>query len=496
MQEGITQMSYFIISLDSGTTSARAVLFNEHGDVVSLEQKEFTQIYPKSGWVEHDPLEILEAQTEVLNNLLLNNQVPILAIGLTNQRETTIVWDRETGKPVYNAIVWQDKRTSEACVKLKESGLSNYCKKATGLVLDPYFSGTKIAWILDNVEGTRARAELGELCFGTVDTWLLWNLTDGAVHATDPSNASRTLLYNINTMDWDDRMLEALNIPRSILPEVKESSSIFGTHNDIPIAAIMGDQQSALFGQTCFTPGTAKNTYGTGCFMLMNTGSAIPETPSGLLNTVAWQIGGETTYALEGSVFVAGAAMQWLRDELNLISSTPESETIATSEAESNPDSQVIVVPAFAGLGTPYWDMDARGAVLGLTRDSGSSSIVRATLESLAYQSMDVLKAMQEDSGISLFTLQVDGGASANNYLMQFQADLLGVSIERPKSVESTATGVALMASVTMGEKVLAELKCTKEVDRVFSPEKSVGWREERTALWEDAIKRVRTNAI
>ena len=489
-------MSYFIISLDSGTTSARAVLFNEYGEVVSLEQKEFTQIFPKSGWVEHDPLEILEAQTEVLNDLLLNNQAPILAMGITNQRETTIVWDRETGKPVYNAIVWQDKRTSEACVKLKESGLSNYCKKATGLVLDPYFSGTKIAWILDNVEGARARAELGELCFGTVDTWLLWNLTDGVVHATDPSNASRTLLYNINTMDWDDRMLEALNIPSSILPEVKESSSIFGTHNGIPIAAIMGDQQSALFGQTCFTPGTAKNTYGTGCFMLMNTGSTIPETPSGLLNTVAWQIGGETTYALEGSVFVAGAAMQWLRDELNLISSTPESETIATSEAESNPDSQVIVVPTFAGLGTPYWDMDARGAVLGLTRDSGSNALIRATLESIAYQCMDVLKAMQEDSGISLFTLQVDGGASANNYLMQFQADLLGVSIERPKSVESTATGVALMASVTMGEKVLAELKCTKEVDRVFSPEKSVGWREAKTALWEDAIKRVRTNAI
>lgn len=489
-------MSYFIISIDSGTTSARAVLFNEAGEVVAIEQKEFNQIFPKSGWVEHDPLEILEAQTEVLNDLLLKHDKPILAMGITNQRETTVVWDRKTGKPVYNAIVWQDKRTAETCVKLKKSGLSDYCKKATGLVLDPYFSGTKIAWILDNVDGARERAERGELCFGTVDTWLLWNFTDGKVHATDPSNASRTLLFNIEEMDWDDKMLDALNVPRTILPEVKESASVFGTHKDIPIAAIMGDQQSALFGQTCFTPGTAKNTYGTGCFMLMNTGSAIPATPSGLLNTVAWQIGGETTYALEGSVFVAGAAMQWLRDGLNLISSTHDSEQISNSHSDSNPDSTVIVVPAFAGLGTPYWDMDARGAVLGLTRDSDSNAIIRATLESLAYQSMDVLKAMQEDSGISLFTLQVDGGASANNYLMQFQADLLGVSIERPKSVESTALGVALMASVTIGENVLAELKCTREADRIFSPEKPVEWRINKTELWKDAIKRVRTNAV
>ena len=489
-------MSYFIISIDSGTTSTRAVLFNEAGEVVAIEQKEFNQIFPKYGWVEHDPLEIIEAQTEVLNDLLSKHDKPILAMGITNQRETTVVWDRKTGKPVYNAIVWQDKRTAETCVKIKESGLSDYCKKATGLVLDPYFSGTKIAWILDNVDGARERAERGELCFGTVDTWLLWNLTDGKVHATDPSNASRTLLYNIEEMDWDDKMLDALNVPRAILPEVKESASVFGTHKDIPIAAIMGDQQSALFGQTCFTPGTAKNTYGTGCFMLMNTGSAIPATTSGLLNTVAWQIGGETTYAIEGSVFVAGAAIQWLRDGLNLISSTQESEQISNSHSDSNPDSTVIVVPAFAGLGTPYWDMDARGAVLGLTWDSDSNAIIRATLESLAYQSMDVLKAMQEDSGISLLTLQVDGGASANHYLMQFQADLLGLSLERPKSVESTALGVALMASVTMGEKVLAELKCTKEVERIFSPEKPIEWRINKTELWQEAIKRVRTNAV
>ncbi len=489
-------MSNFIISLDSGTTSARAVLFDTSGEVQAIEQKEFTQIYPESGWVEHDPLEILKAQIDVLHSILENTDHPILALGITNQRETTVVWNRETGEPIYNAIVWQDKRTAETCQELKASGLSDYCKKATGLVLDPYFSGTKIAWILDHVAGARERAESGDLCFGTIDTWLLWNLTDGKVHATDPSNASRTLLYNIEKMDWDEHMLDALKVPKAILPEVKESASVFGTYKDIPIAAIMGDQQSALFGQTCFTPGTAKNTYGTGCFMLMNTGSAIPATPSGLLNTVAWQIGGETTYALEGSVFVAGAAIQWLRDGLKLIESSEQSEGISQGESEKHPDSQVVVVPAFAGLGTPYWDMDARGAVLGLTWDSGADAIIRATLESLAFQSMDVLKAMQEDSGISLFTLQVDGGASANNYLMQFQSDLLGVNIERPKSVESTAAGVALMAAVTMGEKVLSELKCTREIDVVFSPEKSVDWREKKAALWNDAVNRVRTNAV
>ena len=486
-------MSYFIISLDSGTTSARAVLFNSAGEVEAIEQKEFTQIYPESGWVEHDPLEILEAQTQVLDSLLSNSPNPILALGITNQRETTVVWDRKTGEPVYNAIVWQDKRTSEFCEDLKASGLGAYCKKATGLVLDPYFSGTKIAWILDNIEGARARAERGELCFGTIDTWLLWNLTGGEVHATDPSNASRTLLYNIRTMSWDDHMLDALRIPKEILPKVKESASVFGTYKGIPIAAIMGDQQSALFGQTCFTPGTAKNTYGTGCFMLMNTGSALPDTPSGLLNTVAWQIGGEVVYALEGSVFVAGAAMQWLRDGLEIIENSSDSEEIAFNHSEEHPDSQVIVVPTFAGLGTPYWDMNARGAIWGLTRDSDRNALIRATLESLAYQCMDVLKAMQEDSGISLFTLQVDGGASANNYLMQFQSDLLGVNIERPKSVESTAAGVALMASITMGEKTLAELTCTREIDQVFSPEKSVEWRDRRAEVWADAISRVRT---
>lgn len=486
-------MSYFIISLDSGTTSTRAILFNESGSVEAIEQREFSQIYPKPGWVEHNPLEILEAQTQVLDSLLSNSPNSILALGITNQRETTVVWDKKTGEPVYNAIVWQDKRTSEFCEELKASGLGVYCKKATGLVLDPYFSGTKVAWILDNIEGARDRAEKGELCFGTIDTWLLWNLTGGKVHATDPSNASRTLLYNISTMSWDDHMLEALRIPKEILPEVKESSSVFGMYKGIPIAAIMGDQQSALFGQTCFTPGTAKNTYGTGCFMLMNTGFSLPETTSGLLNTIAWQIGGEVVYALEGSVFVAGAAMQWLRDGLEIIDKSSDSEKIAYKHSEEHPDSQVIVVPSFAGLGTPYWDMNARGAIWGLTRDTDSNALIRATLESLAYQSMDVLNAMQEDSGISLLTLQVDGGASANNYLMQFQSDLLGVNIERPKSVESTAAGVALMASITMGEKTLAELKCTREIDQVFSPKKSVEWRERKAEVWADGISRVRT---
>lgn len=487
-------MSYFIISLDSGTTSARAVLFNSAGEVEAIEQKEFTQIYPESGWVEHDPMEIFEAQTSVLDSILSTTSYPITALGITNQRETTVIWDRKTGEPVYNAIVWQDKRTADYCSELKASGLSEYCKKATGLVLDPYFSGTKIAWILDNVEGARSRAEAGELCFGTVDTWLLWNLTNGAVHATDPSNASRTLLYNINDMCWDEHMLQTLNIPVEILPEVKESASMFGLYKDIPIAAIMGDQQSALFGQTCFTPGSAKNTYGTGCFMLMNTGSAIPDTPSGLLNTVAWQIGGATTYALEGSVFFAGAALQWLRDGLKIISSTSDSEQIALEESLAHPNSSVVVVPAFAGLGTPYWDMNAKGAILGLTRDSDDNALIRATLESLAFSSMDVLNSMQEDSGISLFTLQVDGGASANNYLMQFQADLLGVNIERPVSVESTAAGVAMMAAITMGEKVMSELICARQVDSTFSPEKTVEWRENKAALWADAVSRVRTN--
>jgi glycerol kinase len=489
-------MSQYIISLDSGTTSSRAILFNEEGEPVVIEQKEFTQIFPEPGWVEHDPLEILSSSTEVLSALLASPEAQkgqVLAMGITNQRETTVVWDRATGEPIYNAIVWQDKRTSEACQELRASGLSEYCKQATGLVLDPYFSGTKIAWILDNVDGAREKAERGELCFGTVDSWLLWHLTGGEVHATDVSNASRTLLFNIRTLEWDQHMLSALNVPEAMLPEVKESASVFGTYEGIPIAAIMGDQQSALFGQTCFTPGTAKNTYGTGCFMLMNTGETITETSTGLLNTIAWQIGGKVTYALEGSVFVAGAAMQWLRDGLEILDDTSLSSEISARHAADHPESTTIVVPAFSGLGTPYWDMDARGAIYGLTHDSGRAALIRATLESLAFQSMDVLQAMQEDSGISLFALQVDGGASANDYLMQFQADLLGVRIERPSHVECTAAGVAFMAYLTMGEKSLPELKCLRTVDTTFSPAKPLEWRAAKAAVWAEAIKRTRT---
>jgi glycerol kinase len=490
-----------IISLDSGTTSARAVLFNEDGECLAIVQKEFTQFFPDPGWVEHDPVELFEVQMEVLEELLTKEEArsgEIVGMGITNQRETVVVWDKATGEPVYNAIVWQDKRTVEACQELRASGLSDYCKQVTGLVIDPYFSGTKVAWVLDNVDGARERAERGELCFGTVDSWLLWNLTGGKVHATDVSNASRTLMFNIRTLKWDEGMLRALNVPAALLPEVKESGSVFGEYvsrelGSVPIAAIMGDQQSALFGQACFTPGTAKNTYGTGCFMLMNTGSAIPDSPSGLLNTIAWQVGGKVVYALEGSVFVAGAAMQWLRDGLEILEDVGESSAIAARHAKSHGDSSVVVVPAFSGLGTPYWDMNARGAVFGLTHDSSREALIRATLESLAFQSMDVLQSMQEDSGISLFTLQVDGGASANEYLMQFQSDLLGVSIERPVVVQSTAAGVAFMAAHVLGLKSIPEIKCMREVGKVFTPEKNVEWRESRAVVWSDAVARVRT---
>ena len=428
-------MSKFIIALDQGTTSSRAVLFDDKGMCLAIKQKEFRQIFPQQAWVEHDPKEIWETQEAVLNEILELPEVKqgkVISIGVTNQRETTVIWNRLTGEPIYNALVWQDKRTATICEDLREQGLVDYCKKNTGLVIDSYFSGTKIKWILDHVEGSREKAEKGELCFGTIDTWLLWNLTKGSAHATDYSNASRTLIYNIIDLAWDEKMLEALQIPKSILPEVKDSASYFGTYESsvgsIPICAMIGDQQSALFGQACFEKGMAKNTYGTGCFLLMNTGSEIQDSPSGLLNTIAWGLDGTITYALEGSVFVAGAAVQWLRDGLQIIENAEESETIANSTE----DKDVYVVPAFAGLGTPYWDMYSRGAIFGLTRDTGKNHLIKATLESLAYQSKDVLDAMQKDSGIQLQKLQVDGGACANDYLMQFQADVLGVRIERP----------------------------------------------------------------
>ena len=486
-------MSKFIIALDQGTTSSRAVLFDDKGMCLAIKQKEFRQIFPQQAWVEHDPKEIWETQEAVLNEILELPEVKqgkVISIGVTNQRETTVIWNRLTGEPIYNALVWQDKRTATICEDLREQGLVDYCKKNTGLVIDSYFSGTKIKWILDHVEGSREKAEKGELCFGTIDTWLLWNLTKGSAHATDYSNASRTLIYNIIDLSWDEKMLEALQIPKSILPEVKDSASYFGTYESsigpIPINAMIGDQQSALFGQACFEKGMAKNTYGTGCFLLMNTGSEIQDSPSGLLNTIAWGLDGTITYALEGSVFVAGAAVQWLRDGLQIIENAEASETIANSTE----DKDVYVVPAFAGLGTPYWDMYSRGAIFGLTRDTGKNHLIKATLESLAYQSKDVLDAMQKDSGIQLQKLQVDGGACANDYLMQFQADVLGVRIERPEMIESTAIGAAYLAGYGVGLWSLDEINQKRKINQVFEVQRSGQWRVHKSKRWNEAVKR------
>ena len=486
-------MSKFIIALDQGTTSSRAVLFDDKGNCLAIKQKEFSQIFPQQAWVEHCPKEIWQSQIEVLNELLDLPDVKageVLAIGITNQRETTVIWDRKTGEPIYNALVWQDKRTASICEDLRKQGLTKYCKDSTGLVIDSYFSGTKIKWILDKVEGAREKAENGDLCFGTIDTWLLWNLTKGVSHATDYSNASRTLIYNIKELQWDEKMLAALQIPKSILPEVKDSATHFGVYESkngaIPITAMIGDQQSALFGQACFEKGMAKNTYGTGCFLLMNTGNEIKKSPSGLLNTIAWGVDGKITYALEGSVFVAGAAVQWLRDGLQIIDHASETEEIA----KNTEDKDVYVVPAFAGLGTPYWDMYSRGAIFGLTRDTGKDHIVKATLESLAYQSKDVLDAMQTDSGIELKKLRVDGGASANDYLMQFQADLLDVEIEIPDLIESTAIGAAYLAAYSIGLWTLEDITEKRKVDKVFSSLRKDTWRNAKSNRWNEAVKR------
>ena len=486
-------MSKFIIALDQGTTSSRAVLFDDKGNCLAIKQKEFSQIFPQQAWVEHCPKEIWESQEAVLKEILSLPEVQsgeILAMGITNQRETTVIWDRKTGEPIYNALVWQDKRTASICEDLRKQGLTDYCKENTGLVIDSYFSGTKIKWILDHVEGAREKAENGDLCFGTIDTWLLWNLTKGSSHATDYSNASRTLIYNIKDLQWDEKMLNALQIPKSILPEVKDSASYFGLYESadraIPITAMIGDQQAALFGQACFEKGMAKNTYGTGCFLLMNTGDEIQESPSGLLNTIAWGVDGKITYALEGSVFVAGAAIQWLRDGLQIIDHVSETEEIA----KNTEDKDVYVVPAFAGLGTPYWDMYSRGAIFGLTRDTGKNHIVKATLESLAYQSKDVLDAMQKDSGIKLKKLRVDGGACANDYLMQFQADLLDVEIERPDLIESTAIGAAYLAAYSIGLWSLNEIKEHRKVSKIFHSKQGNEWRYSKSNRWNEAIKR------
>ncbi|HOA20783.1 MAG TPA: glycerol kinase GlpK, partial [Sedimentibacter sp.] len=445
----------YVLALDQGTTSSRAILFDRNGRIVNISQKEFTQLYPNPGWVEHNPLEIWETQLNAAKEAIKYIDVSEIAcIGITNQRETTILWDKNTGKPVYNAIVWQSRQTSDICDDLKKSGLEPYIKENTGLVIDAYFSGTKIKWILDNVEGARERAEKGEILFGTVDTWLLWNLTGGKAHITDYSNASRTMIYNIKNLRWDEKILGILDIPSEILPEVRQSSEIYANTNaeifgaEIPISGIAGDQQAALFGQLCFQEGMVKNTYGTGCFMLMNTGEKIVQSHKGLITTIAWGLQGKVEYALEGSVFVAGAAIQWLRDELKIIHEAADSEYFANKVKDTK---GVYVVPAFTGLGAPYWDMYARGAIVGLTRGAGRNHIIRATLESIAYQTKDIIEAMIEDSGINLTVLKVDGGASANNFLMQFQSDILNVNIERPEITETTALGAAYLAGLATG---------------------------------------------
>ncbi len=483
----------YIIALDQGTTSSRALLVNRQAEVVAIAQKEFKQIYPQSGWVEHDPVEILETQREVLDRLIAENNISanqIKAIGITNQRETTVIWDKITGKPVYNAIVWQDMRTAPICEELKGRNLQEHVKNTTGLIIDSYFSGTKIKWILENVTGALEKAERGNLLFGTIDTWLLWNLTKGKVHATDFSNASRTMIYNINSLKWDDKLLRELNIPKSILPVVKPSSGHFGAYNltgiDIPITGIAGDQQAALFGQGCLKKGMAKNTYGTGCFMLMNTGEKPQVSNNGLLTTIAWGLNEKIYYALEGSIFIAGAAVQWLRDELEIIETSAESGEIAKSFDE-NP---VYVVPAFAGLGAPYWDMYARGAIFGLTRDTGKKHIIKATLDSLAYQTKDILEAMQKDAGTKLKSLKVDGGASENDYLMQFQADILNTEVVRPKTVELTALGAAFLAGLAVGFWKEEDILNTLQTDKIFQPEMTEGKRKKMYNGWQKAVKR------
>ncbi|MBK5251855.1 MAG: glycerol kinase GlpK [Peptostreptococcaceae bacterium] len=497
-------MKRYVLALDQGTTSSRAILFDKAGKIVSMAQKEFKQYYPKPGWVEQDPMEIWGSQSGVVKEALETAGIDygeIDSIGITNQRETTVVWDRKSGKPVYNAIVWQCKRTASICETLAEEGYAEYIRSKTGLLLDAYFSGTKIKWILDNVEGARERAERGELLFGTIDTWLIWNLTRGKVHATDVSNASRTMLFDIKNLTWDEGLLHALDIPVSMLPEIVDSSGIAGYGDPmlfggerIPISGIAGDQQAALFGQGCFRMGMAKNTYGTGCFMLMNTGEKIVESDKGLLTTVAWRKNGRTLYALEGSVFMAGAIVQWLRDEMRLIDSLSESEQAALKVADNG---GVYLVPAFVGLGAPHWDMYARGIIVGLTRGSGRDHIIRSALESIAYQTKDVLEAMQSDSGVILKELRVDGGAVENGFLMQFQADILGKNVVKPVINEATAFGAAALAGLATGfweseEAIEGMLRAERlyypEMEKVNAENFYRGWTRavERSKRWEE----------
>ncbi len=489
-------MPKYIMALDAGTTSNRCILFDENAQVCGLAQKEFTQFFPKPGWVEHDAVEIFTTQLEVARRAMANAGVEagdIAAIGITNQRETTLVWDKVTGEPVCKAIVWQCRRTSEYCDELKAQGLTDWFRQKTGLVIDAYFSGTKLRWILENIPGARERAERGELLFGTVETWLIWKLTGGHAHVTDYSNASRTMLFNINTLCWDDEILRLLNIPKAMLPQVRPSSEVYGYAQPqffgapIPIAGAAGDQQAALFGQACFTPGEAKNTYGTGCFMLMNTGEKPVFSQNGLVTTIAWGACGKVEYALEGSIFVAGAAIQWLRDELRLIDSSMDSEYMALKVNDTN---GCYVVPAFTGLGAPHWDQYARGTIVGLTRGCNKYHIIRATLDSLCYQTCDVLRAMEADSGIRLSNLKVDGGASANNYLMQTQSDLIGGKVLRPRCVETTAMGAAYLAGLAAGYwKSKESIRSHWAVDRTFTPGISQEERSHRLKLWAKALR-------
>jgi glycerol kinase len=494
-------MKKYILSLDQGTSSSRSVLFNLNREIIGIEQAEFNQYYPQPGYVEHNPHEIWETQYLTAKTLLTKYKIKpseIAAFGITNQRETTVLWDKITGEPVYNAIVWQDKRTIDTCNFLKESGCENEIKEKTGLVVDSYFSATKISWILDHVEGVRRRAEAGEILFGTVDTWLIWKLSGGKLHITDFSNASRTMLFNIGTLKWDTKLLEILNIPNLILPEVRNSSELYGYTSPelfenvpIPLAGIAGDQQAALFGQHCFKPGSAKNTYGTGCFMLMNTGSRRIRSESGLLTTIAWSLNNKITYALEGSVFIAGAAVKWLRDGLKIIKSASETEAMALEAGSSE---GVYFVPAFAGLGAPYWDSKARGTLVGLTQGITEKHIVRAALEAMAYQTKDVIDAMSADSGINPLNLNADGGASVNNFLLQFQSDILNISTLRPRITESTALGAAYLAGLAVDFWKSDNLVENREIDREFTPKMDEKQRKNLYAGWQNAVKQARGN--
>lgn len=488
-------MSRYVLALDQGTTSSRAILFDNEQNIIAVRQREFEQLYPQQGWVEHDPMEIWSSQYGVMNEVVAQSGVDahdITAIGITNQRETTILWEKATGRPIYNAIVWQCRRTAPLVDELlSQPGMAEYIKENTGLVPDAYFSATKIKWILDHVPGARERAQAGEILFGTVDSWLVWKLTGGKVHVTDRTNASRTMLYNIHKLDWDDTLLNALDIPRAMLPRVTDSSEIYGYTDlcgvQVPVAGIAGDQQAALFGQGCFSKGEAKNTYGTGCFLLMNTGDTICRSKNGLLTTIAISLNGKVEYALEGSVFVAGASIQWLRDEMRMLKSAPQSEEYCTAV---NDTAGVYMVPAFAGMGAPYWNQYVRGTIVGLTRGTSKEHFIRATVESLAYQVYDVLEAMQKDSGITLHTLKVDGGASANNFLMQFQSDILNTEVIRPQCIETTALGVAYLAGLAVGYwKDREEISQNWRVDKRFYPEMEEDGRKKRIRGWKRAVK-------